>query len=88
MSVRTMQRRRALGAAVVATLMAGGLQRAGAAAGESLKRTFYLIGPRYDSQFPACDDSWALSTIRSALPTKEGRFWNSDLQITELRQDP
>ena len=44
----------------------------------------YLIGPRYDSQLPSCEDSWALSTIQSRFSRKESRFWNSDLAITNF----
>ena len=51
-----------------------------------LEKTFYMIGPRYDSKVPTCDDSWALSTIQRRFGTKEGRFWNSDLQITNFDQ--
>ena len=50
------------------------------------EKTFYMIGPRFDSQLPSCDDSWALSTIQRRFATKEGRFWNSDLQITNFDQ--
>jgi hypothetical protein len=46
----------------------------------------YLIGPRFDSQLPACDNSWALSTIRSRFGSKERRFWNSELQIVNFDQ--
>jgi len=50
------------------------------------EKTFYLIGPRYDSVLPACDDSWALSTIQHRFATKESRFWVSDLQITNFEK--
>ncbi len=49
-----------------------------------LEKGFYMTGPRFDSQLPSCDDSWALSTIQRRFATKEGRFWNSDLQITSF----
>ena len=38
-----------------------------------------MIGPRYDGALPPCEA--ALGTIASRFATKEGRFWNSDLQI-------
>ncbi len=45
-----------------------------------LEKTFYMLGPRYDSILPPCEA--ALDTIASRFATKEGRFWNSSLQIT------
>jgi hypothetical protein len=44
-----------------------------------LEKTFYMIGPRYDSILPQCEA--ALGTIASRFATKESRFWNSGLQI-------
>jgi hypothetical protein len=55
-----------------------------AAAANWLEKTFYMIGPRFDSKLPACDDGWALATIRHRFSTKEGRFWNSDLEIVDF----
>jgi len=43
---------------------------------------FGLSGPRYSGRVPTCDNSWALSTIQHRFSAKEGRFWNSSLQIT------
>jgi len=51
-----------------------------------LEKTLYLWGPRFDSQLPACDNSWALGTIQHRFATKEGRFWNSDLRIESIEQ--
>jgi len=56
------------------------------AASNWLEKTIYLWGPRFDSQIPGCDDSWALGTIQSRFATKEGRFWNSDLRIQSIEQ--
>jgi hypothetical protein len=44
-----------------------------------LEMNFYLSGPRYDGVLPPCEA--ALDTIVSRFAQKEGRFWNSDLQI-------
>jgi len=44
-----------------------------------LEKNFWLSGPRYDGVLPGCDA--ALDIIASRFATKEGRFWNSDLQI-------
>jgi hypothetical protein len=49
-----------------------------------LEKTFYMIGPRFDSKVPTCDDSAALNVIQRRFATKESRFWNSDLQITNF----
>ena len=86
MSVRaTKQRARilvaALGAALVAVASSGP-----APAANWLEKHGYLIGPRFDSNLPSCDDSSALSTIQRRFATKEGRFWNSELQITNFDQ--
>jgi hypothetical protein len=41
---------------------------------------FWLSGPRYDGRVAPCES--ALSTITSQFAQKEGKFWNSPLQIT------
>jgi hypothetical protein len=46
----------------------------------------YLTGPRFDSDLPACDNWWTLSTIQRRFATKESRFWNSDLRIVNFDQ--
>jgi hypothetical protein len=74
---------RALFAALAAALIT---ITAGAPAGAAnwFEKNGYLVGPRFDSQLPACDDAGPLSTIQRRFATKEGRFWNSDLQITNF----
>ena len=42
----------------------------------------YMTGPRYDGDLPPCESG--LGTIVSNFSTKEGRFWNSDLQILDF----
>jgi len=44
-----------------------------------LEKSFYLWGPRYDGVLPACEAG--LGTIASQFAQKEGRYWNSPLQI-------
>jgi hypothetical protein len=73
-------------AAIIAAALIGFIFSEPASAANWLEKTFYLIGPRFDSQLPSCDDSSALSTIQRRFSTKEGRFWNSDLQITNFDQ--
>lgn len=43
------------------------------------EQNFYLSGPRYDGQVPACETG--LDTITSRFAEKESRFWSSDLNI-------
>jgi hypothetical protein len=57
-----------------------------AVAASWFEKNFYLTGPRFESRMPACDDAWALGTIQRRFATKEGRFWNSPLQITNFDQ--
>ena len=66
----------------LAAMMIGAVCSAPAGAASWLEKNFYLSGPRFDSQLPACDQ--ALSTIQRRFATKEGRFWNSNLQITDF----
>jgi hypothetical protein len=49
-----------------------------------LEKNAYLIGPRFDSQLPSCDNSWALLTIKRRFASKEFRFWNSNLEINDF----
>lgn len=72
---------RPLGAALAALLIVAACS-APAAAASWLEKNFYLSGPRFDSQLPTCEQ--ALSKIQSRFATKEGRFWNSNLQITDF----
>ena len=86
MSVRSAKQRgrilgAVLGVAAVSLVAAAGPS---AQAANWFEKNGYLIGPRYDSELPSCDNSWALSTIQRRFGTKEGRFWNSDLQITDF----
>ena len=68
--------------ATLAALLIGAACSAPVSAASWLEKNFYLSGPRFDSQLPACDQ--ALSTIQRRFATKEGRFWNSNLQITDF----
>jgi hypothetical protein len=57
-----------------------------AGAANWFEKNTYMLGPRFDSKIPTCDNYWALSTIKERFATKEGRFWVSDLQITNFDQ--
>lgn len=58
------------------------ISTAPASAASWLEQNFYLSGPRYDSLLPPCEA--ALGIIASRFATKEARFWNSSLQITDF----
>ena|SRR6186997_550503 len=49
-----------------------------------LEQNFYLSGPRYDGALPECEA--ALDTVASRFALKEGRFWNSSLQILSFEK--
>jgi hypothetical protein len=49
-----------------------------------LEKGLWLSGPRYDANLPACEA--ALGTIASRFATKEGRFWNSNLEILDFER--
>ena len=68
-------------AAIAAVLMGlvglGALAPAKAASW--LEKSFYMWGPDYTSEVPACEN--ALGVIAWQFSIKERRFWNSDLTI-------
>jgi hypothetical protein len=45
------------------------------------EKTFWMSGPRYDRQMPACDYPAALDRIFAQFRIKEFGFWNSELRI-------
>lgn len=49
-----------------------------------LEKNFWLSGPRYDRDMPACDFPPALDRIIAHFRTKEVRFWNSELRIVGI----
>jgi hypothetical protein len=51
-----------------------------AQAANFFEMNFYLSGPRYDGNLPACES--VLGKISSRFADKESTFWNSTLQIT------
>ena len=55
-----------------------------ASAAGLLEKNFYLSGPNYDGDLPACEA--ALGKIAWRFAQKEGRFWNSDLQILDFEK--
>ena len=73
---------------VQAGLLAGMALAATASPGDSagfFEKNFYMSGPRYSSDVPLCSESGPLHRIASNFRTKEGRFWNSDLEIVDFQ---
>jgi hypothetical protein len=48
------------------------------------EKNFWMTGPRYDRDVPACDFPGALDRIIEKFHTKEYRFWNSQLRIVGI----
>ena len=55
-----------------------------AGAASWLEKNFYLSGANYDGDLPPCEA--ALGTIAARFAEKEGRFWNSNLQILDFER--
>jgi hypothetical protein len=53
----------------------------GAPAANFLEKNFWMSGPRYEAVVPTCEETWPLDAIQSRFAQKEGRFWESNLQI-------
>ena len=66
---------------VVAIVLAASLGARVAVAASILEQNFWLSGPRYDAVVPLCQAAGPLDKIQARFSEKEGRFWNSDLQI-------
>jgi hypothetical protein len=73
---------RSAGVALVAAL--GVLTTSQPRAASIFEKNFWLSGPRYDRNVPACDYAGALDRIISNFHTKEIRFWNSELRIVGI----
>jgi hypothetical protein len=56
----------------------------GARAANWFEKNFWLSGPNYSRDMPACDYAPALDQIIFNFHTKESRFWNSELQIVGI----
>jgi hypothetical protein len=55
-----------------------------AQAANLLQKGIYMTGSNYDGVLPPCEA--ALDKIASRFAQKEGRFWNSDLQILDFER--
>jgi hypothetical protein len=49
-----------------------------------LEKNFWMSGPRYSGNVPACDSGWALGAIQLRFGGKEYAFWNSKLGIVKF----
>lgn len=49
-----------------------------------LEKNFWMSGPRYSGNIPACDSGWALGAIQLRFSGKEFAFWNSRLGIVKF----
>ncbi|MDF2619743.1 MAG: hypothetical protein K0S00_2402 [Xanthobacteraceae bacterium] len=58
----------------------------GAQAANFFEKNFWLSGPNYSGNVPACDTPSALSRIQSHFTTTESRFWNSSLTINSFEK--
>lgn len=82
-----MVRRGVLLGALLATLaFAPGSFMSTANAANWLEKGIWLSGPRYDGVLPTCESPAVLDLVASRFATKEGRFWNSPLQIVGFDQ--
>lgn len=64
---------------ILALAVAGAWGIGSASAASLLEMNTYLTGPRYDGAIPPCEAG--LGDVSTKFAEKEGRFWNSDLQI-------
>ena len=71
-------------ACALVTLALGVVSGSQLRAANILEKNFWLSGPRYDRDLPACDFPGALDRIIGNFRTKEFRFWNSELRIVGL----
>jgi hypothetical protein len=55
-----------------------------APAANFFEKNFWLSGPNYSRDMPACDATPALAEIMHHFQTTESRFWNSDLAIVGI----
>jgi hypothetical protein len=69
---------------LAAALALGSVPIRPAHAANWLEKNFWLSGPNYSRDMPACDYAPALQEIMANFHSKEARFWNSELQIVGI----
>ncbi|MDQ0473706.1 hypothetical protein [Labrys wisconsinensis] len=65
----------------LAALMLAVLAATPAGAASLLEKNFWLSGPNYDGDLPACHDPGVADKIVSRFATKESEYWHSSLTI-------
>lgn len=70
------------GAAALALVL--GFSTPKAEAANLLELNFWLSGPNYSGDVPACDEQAALNLIAQRFGETEQRFWDSNLTITQF----
>lgn len=75
-----------LGALLAVLAFAPVIPASPAKAANWLEKNIWLSGPRYDGVLPVCESQSVLDEVAERFATKEGRFWNSPLQITGFDQ--
>ena len=73
--------RAATGLAVIGMLA---VSLGSAQAANFFEKNFWMSGPNYSGDVPACDTPSALSKIQRDFSTTESRFWNSKLTIDRI----
>ncbi|MBS9478611.1 hypothetical protein [Ancylobacter radicis] len=58
----------------------------GAQAANFFEKNFWLSGPNYSGNVPACDTPEALRRVQKEFATTESRFWDSKLKIDSIEQ--
>lgn len=66
---------------LLSIIVVSGIMAADAHAASWLEKNFWLSGPRYGRDLPACDYPAALDRIIAAFRSKEARYWKSELRI-------
>ncbi|MFG1418093.1 hypothetical protein V5F38_16515 [Xanthobacter sp. V0B-10] len=75
-----------LGAAALGLALSLGLAAPRAQAANLLELNFWLSGPNYSGNVPACDEQAALGLIAQRFGETEQRFWSSNLTITQFER--
>jgi hypothetical protein len=71
-------------AALAVLFVFGAAAPAGAA--NWFEKNIWMSGPNHHGDLPACDNGWALWEIKRKFSSKEGRFWNSSLEISDFER--
>lgn len=66
---------------LLAVMFATGFDSGPARAANWLEKNFWMSGPLYTGNLPACDNTIALGNIQHRFSTRERQFWHSDLQL-------